>query len=361
MSFSIEDIFPSAKSGFQNIGFIFGAGTSKKAGYPLMDELTTKVLNKLNEEQFNLISNLVYNNLSIKIDKNSSNPNIEEISDILESTIINTSQESDKQKYKALRDLLRETIINLFLNINNPDIKDHILFFNALKRIFYGRDENIWIFTTNYDLLLESAASYSGIFLSNGFIGSGIQYFHPQSLLFKYGTLKGNVFSPLKEPKIRLIKLHGSLNWWRNSNGIMAYENTSINNNADRIIVLPRKRKIIETLDSPYDQIFKISSDIIGVECKYLVSCGYSFNDQHINETLLLPKLQQSRITLAAFLKDENQNLNQFKNFPSFSFGTNISSKKISSSETKEGTELWQFDKFVELLAKTAGIQEAMK
>lgn len=357
MSFSIEDIFPSAKSGFQNIGFIFGAGTSKKAGYPLMDELTTSVFKELNEEQFNLISNLVYNNLKITINRNTVNPNIEEISDILESTIINISQESDKEKYILLRNLLREKIINLFLSINNPYINDHILFFNALKRIFYGRDENIWIFTTNYDLLLESAASYSGIFLSNGFIGSRIQYFNPQSILFKYGTLKGNVFSPLREPKIRLIKLHGSLNWWRESNGILAYESTAINNKADRIIVLPRKKKIVETLDSPYEQLFKISSDIIGGECKYLVSCGYSFNDQHVNETLLLPKLQQSRITLVAFLKGENQNLDQFKTFPSFSFGTESSSKKITLSETKEGTELWQFDKFVELLAKTAGIK----
>lgn len=361
MSFSIEDIFPSAKSGFQNIGFIFGAGTSKKAGYPLMDELTTSVIKDLNEEQFNLISDLVYNNLKIIIDRNSVNPNIEEISDFLESTIISISQESDKNKYIELRNLIREKIVELFLGINNPYKNDHILFFSALKRLFYGKDENIWIFTTNYDLLLETTASYSGIFLSNGFIGSGIQYFYPQSLLFKYGTLRSNVFSPVKEPKIRLIKLHGSLNWWKSSNSILAYESTSIDNKAYRIIVLPRKKKIIETLDSPYDQLFHISSNIIGGECKYLVSCGYSFNDQHINETLLLPKLQQSKITLTAFLKDENQNLNQFKTFPSFSFGTESSSKKINSSETKEGTELWQFDKFVELLAKTAGIQEAMK
>ncbi|MCX7929066.1 MAG: hypothetical protein N2558_05305, partial [Patescibacteria group bacterium] len=129
MSFSIEDIFLSAKSGFQNIGFIFGAGTSKKAGYPLMDELTTSVFKELDEEQFNLIRNLVYNNLKVTIDRNTENPNIEEIFDILESTIISISQESDKKNYEALRNLLREKIINIFLSIKNPYIDDHILFF----------------------------------------------------------------------------------------------------------------------------------------------------------------------------------------------------------------------------------------
>lgn len=86
------------------------------------------------------------------------------------------------------------------------------------------------------------------------------------------------------------------------------------------------------------------------------MSCGYGFGDQHINETLLLPKLQQSKITLTAFVKEDSANIDSFRNLPAFAFVTERSSKKINGSVENTGEDLWQFDKLVDLLASSAGI-----
>jgi len=39
MPLTLEDIFPNFNTGLSNIGFFFGAGTSKEAGYPLTNDL----------------------------------------------------------------------------------------------------------------------------------------------------------------------------------------------------------------------------------------------------------------------------------------------------------------------------------
>ena len=47
MALKIEDVFPNANTGLSSIGFFFGAGTSKEAGYPLTEDLTKEVLEGL--------------------------------------------------------------------------------------------------------------------------------------------------------------------------------------------------------------------------------------------------------------------------------------------------------------------------
>ena len=120
-------------------------------------------------------------------------------------------------------------------------------------------------------------------------------------------------------------------------------------------MVLPRRRKITETLDMPFGEIFRLSEKVIGSQCKYLVSCGYGFGDEHINSTLLLPKVQQGKIKLTALVKDDTTNLDELRSLSAFSFGTMSSIKKNGSLLTV-GTDLWQFDKFVNLLCKHAGM-----
>jgi len=120
-------------------------------------------------------------------------------------------------------------------------------------------------------------------------------------------------------------------------------------------MILPRKRKEEETLDPPYNDIFRYSDQIIGSQCQYLVSCGYSFGDAHINDKLLFPKLQENKIRLTAFSKEEPPSFKKFKSIPSFFYGTESSTKKESGLD-RSGSELWQFEKLVDLLCEHAGL-----
>jgi hypothetical protein len=356
VSFSISEIFPNASQGLSNVGFLFGSGTSYKAGYPLMPELTIKVLEKLEQNKIDIIKKIIEKQ-NLKLDKSRGEPNIEVISDTIESGIY-TVNPSD-ELYKKLIDLrkdIRKRIVEILLENKRPILDDHIRFFNALKSVYMGRAESIWIFTTNYDMLFEIAASIINIPICNGFIGTSFNYFNIECLKMNSGFISGNKFSPFAQPVVRIIKLHGSLDWWKDNSAIYnTLVPNYIKNNLELLMILPRKKKITETLDSPFGELFRFSERVIGSTCKYIVSCGFSFGDEHINETLLLPKLQQSKIKLTAFIKSDNTNLDSFKQYASFSYGTQFTCKKLNVYENK-GSELWQFNKLVDLICKYSGV-----
>lgn len=359
--FKLVDIFPNATMGLSNIGFFFGAGTSLDAGYPLMRGLTECVLHKLDNSEFSTLDGVVKRVTSKSIKIEGAQPNIEEITDILESAIFNYDKKSrEYEELLGLQLIIRDSIVNVMNDVEKPNLEDHILFFSALRSIFEGRSETVWIFTPNYDLLFELAASHVKVPLIRGFIGTSLRYFDINSLKFDIGEVRRKGFLPLKRPIFRLIKLHGSLDWWKEKT-----ENPSppvystqhpkqIKDPVERVMVLPRRQKVRETLDHPYNEIFRFAQSVLGTRCKYLVSCGYSYGDEHINTTLLLPKLQNREIRLVAFLKDDTSNLDPFKQCRSFSFGTEGISKK-EGNINNEGTELWQFKKLVDLLVEHAG------
>lgn len=357
MDFSISDFFPNAAMGLKNIGFFFGAGTSRKAGYPLMPSLTKDVLLKIEPDDFEILDDLVNRSLSIQIDIANGSPNIEIISDILESALLTVDKEDPKYlKFNEIRNQIREKIVEC-LQVDTPDFSDHIRFFTALNKIFSGKSETIWIFTPNYDLLFEIAASKVKVPLVNGFVGTSLRFFNNQSFHHSIGTVEGKQFYNYRNPVFKIMKLHGSLDWWKCNDSIYSTENRNyLSTPSQRAMVLPRKKKITETLESPYSDIFRYSERILGAECKFLVSCGYSFGDEHINDTLLLPKLHESKIKLTAFVKDEPQSFEKFKLYNSFFYGSETSIKNGNRVEAL-GTELWNFEKLVDLLCEYAGLE----
>jgi len=69
VSFEFENIFPIASQGLSNIGFFFGAGSSLKPGYPLMPELTVKVISSLRHDEVDILDCLVSKSLNKTIDR----------------------------------------------------------------------------------------------------------------------------------------------------------------------------------------------------------------------------------------------------------------------------------------------------
>jgi len=358
VSFQLVDIFPNLSHGLANIGFLFGAGTSHKAGYPLMPALTNQVLSKLVPDEFALLDKLVFRSLAKKINKTIGEPNIEIISDILEASILTADiNHADYAHMLELRNAIRQRIVDVLVAVENPRLDDHIRFFSALNRLLSGRPEQVWIFTPNYELLFEIASSIAKFPLLDGFLGASVRFFSINSLLFQSGIVDGHNFKPFSQPTIRLIKLHGSLDWWKRNGTVYSTQDPNkLQDAPERVIVLPRKKKVTETLEPPFDDLFRVSARVLGTNCKYLVSCGYGYGDQHINETLLLPKLQQAKISLTAFVKEDSANLDPFRNLPAFTFSTENSSKKKNCPIENNGSDLWQFDKLVDMLANAAGI-----
>ena len=344
MTITIDKIFPNFKIGLQNIGFYFGAGTSVCAGYPVGSNFTKDILENLTTKHKKYLKGF-FDKKSIPLSIIDGEPDIEIITDIIIKEITITGN----MELKNIEKQIRQNIVILFLSIDEPNISFHIKFFNKLKSMYRNRDDKIWIFTTNYDLLFEHASALAKISINNGFEGISTRYFDPNLFDLKCGRVNNSCFYPFREPAINLIKLHGSISWYKKDENVFELFDKNIIKDADHVLIQPRREKILSTLENPYESLFRYAIRTLGEKCKFLVCCGSSLRDEHINEQLLFPKLRENKLRVFALFQHEPENIKLFKQFPSFHYLTSEKSF-INGEEHIESSDLWQFDKFIEFL-----------
>lgn len=339
----LADILPNLSSGLSSTAFLFGAGTSAEAGYPMMGRLTADVVASLSSDQTAELDH-VLSREGLVYDAETMTPNIEQIADLVVAHAVNTAAPRAAQ----LEQTLREKITERILSVDNPDLQHHVRFFEALNRRAFGLHCCIHIFTTNYDLLFETAAAYCGVPLETGFIGPVERYFSPTRLKSTYGYVSSGKFFPERAMTVRLIKLHGSVSWVGIDGRVRERHPLAIFGDHQRIMVLPRRRKVLDTLQPPYDALFAFSSAVIGSECKYVASCGFSFGDEHINQHLIEPKLRSGQFRLFVLSEQEPLGIADLRTLPNFYAG--FAGSRISAGvQTAEGTDRWMFRNFVDL------------
>ena len=123
------------------------------------------------------------------------------------------------------------------------------------------------------------------------------------------------------------------------------------------IFIVPKTQKIRETLAYPYNHLFSYASKVIGTsKCRYLISCGCSLRDKHINDNILFPKLRTGKLRLFATFKNEPTTLDDFKQFQSFNYLTE-NNNYLKGDLVSETTNLWDFKYLVNELAEKAGVE----
>ena len=337
---TLNQLLPSLNQSINGIGFLFGAGTSFQAGYPLMTTLTRQVVATLTTaEKADLTAVLAAAGQAY--DDAAAAPNIEEIADLTIAHALN----SGDPRYTNLEHRLRDSIVKSLLSVASPNLDYHVQFFQGLKRRTFGLASTVWIFTTNYDVLLETAAAIAGVRLENGFSGATTSFHDITRFGQIHGTSDGQRFLPHAGLVVKLVKLHGSLSWYAEDGHLLEQHPNSLATTLARTMVLPRRRKVMDTLSPPYDQLFALASRTIGNECKYLISCGFSYGDEHINQNILLPALRLGKCRLTALCGFEPPGLADFKTLPTFTgaFPTHAWSGVVQTTDT---STLWQFDQF---------------
>ncbi|WP_299482258.1 SIR2 family protein [uncultured Roseibium sp.] len=340
---TIENFVPKTRTSVDSLGFLFGAGTSFESGYPLVAGLTKEVVGALSSEERSVLDE-VLTTFGKAYDDEKGTPNIEEISDM----VIEHHTNSQQQQFSTLKEKIRNLVRDVILGVQNPDLSNQVLFFERLKARAFDRATDVWVFTTNYDLLLEDACAEVGLKLVNGFVGATTRCFAEREFSLVSGTVARSRFSKEGGLTVRLIKLHGSVSWFRKDPRIFEASPVAISETEARCMVLPRRTKVIETLSPPYDRLFRLSSTVLGDKCKHLVSAGFSFSDSHINETLISPKIDSGAISFANFCSEEPESLNASRGRPNVSHFCKDKSI-ISGRETEEGSDAWQFGEFVKL------------
>lgn len=137
------------------------------------------------------------------------------------------------------------------------------------------RAHPIEVFTPNYDLLVEQALEAHKIPYFDGFVGS-------KQAFFDLTSMESDALPPRW---CRLWKVHGSMNWWRTpKDEIVRREGQSAN---DRQMIYPSHLKYDQSRRMPYLAMLDRLRDFLARGQAVLVTCGYSYSDQHLNEVIL--------------------------------------------------------------------------
>lgn len=340
---SIEDFVSKTQTSIDGLGFLFGAGTSFESGYPLVSGLTTQVIDALDSVNRATLDSILEASGN-PYNPETGTPNIEEIADL----VVQHHLESNQDNSATLKGKLRELVRDAILGVTEPDISNQVSFFEALQRRSFNRPTKIWVFTTNYDLLFEDAATQAGVNLVNGFSGAISRFFNEKEFALARGIVRPAHFTEDSSLTINLVKLHGSVSWHQQDSRVFETHPQSIGAGQERCMVLPRRSKVMETLAPPYDRLFRLTSNVLGSKCQYLISSGFSFGDDHINDALVRPSIENGQIALTNFCGAEPENLSSVRARPNV---THICSDKkvVGGRETIENCDLWKFSEFVNL------------
>ena len=167
----------------------------------------------------------------------------------------------------------------------------------SLYQSFYQklqfRDRSLprpWVFTTNYDLFNERAMDRRGIPYCNGFSGVVERRFNPA--MFRYSLAEQLDISSRKwsavDGFIYLCKLHGSINWIEDGETLFPVRELAEvpSSSQDRVLIYPTPAKQSASFVSPYADLFREFQTRVVQDQSVLVTVGYSFGDQHINNII---------------------------------------------------------------------------
>ena len=281
--------------------WLFGSGISRDANIPLMSPLTERVNSLIeaggNDKDKSILSALknelsndchVEHYLSHLVDLIA----LSERSKNNDASLNGSSFSFDQLNHcyreiiKSIGDTVRYGYIDSgnIGTIENPiiEIDSHLKFVNALftKKANLERRTSITFFSTNYDTLLEDALALNKIAVIDGFSGGAMAFWNAE---FEFSHSTDRIAS------CSLYKLHGSVDWHRDyKHGIIRarYGTKYLSDTAD-IMIYPQATKYVETQKDPFAALFSgLRSTLRTRSQNVLITCGYSFSDEHINSMI---------------------------------------------------------------------------
>ncbi len=283
----------------KNLSFLLGSGCSsfvkesEQIGIPTMEPLAKLFYATLNAGDKDVLRDIVKIDISIAPFNN----NLESFLEVLFSFNFIYDVQGDKalkQKIQSLIDKTKEFILEKCINkanIAHTDVIDlYKLFY---KKLVYRNNSlsKVNIFTTNYDLYSEKALDQLSILYSNGFSGNIERYFNPTTFNYAFAEqmeLSSNKWNVI-DNFVYLYKLHGSVNWVETDTKGKIFNIQEIQDPTEKIeasMIYPTPMKQTSSFGSPYSDLFREFQKKLMQEKNILVTAGYSFSDQHVNNLI---------------------------------------------------------------------------
>ena len=303
--------------------WLFGAGISYSSNIPLMYPLTDRI-SKIIHDSTDLKNIEIYDLLKTELETKS---HIEHYLSHLGDLIALAKRSKTKFAQIGSNLFTKDELLNLHGSIissigetvrygysnngtteiignsNNPivEIDYHTKFVQAIynNRANLTSRSKLTFFTTNYDTLLEDALGLEKFTVIDGFSGGAIGYWNPQIEFQDLNSLPN---------KCLLYKLHGSIDWQRDKiKGLVRtrYGTKYLADKSD-IMIYPQATKYVETQKDPFSYLFHgFRNALNSPDDNVLITCGYSFGDEHINaEIEAALTSRNNRTTLIAFIQE---------------------------------------------------------
>lgn len=209
------------------------------------------------------------------------NPNIEHFLSQCDS-YLSFNKDSNVEKFI---NSVKEIIVNecsSFIGKAESDISTYELLLQKLARRRV-RDPRLKVFTTNYDMCFETAASNLGLMVIDGFSYTRIRKFDGR--YFNYDIVRRDLDSnEYVEGIFQLYKLHGSVSWERKNKNIIE-SNGFLPQNA--VLIYPAKGKYQQAFIQPHLELLSRFLESLRQANSCLLIAGFGFNDDHLSEPII--------------------------------------------------------------------------
>lgn len=286
----------------KRIGFLFGAGSSLATGHssvfvPAIDQMTAVVTAAVENHstQFadavrQIRDEIVADGARFSIESLLSNAEAKRA--VVGSGTLNGLGHADLTE---LISIAKKQIVSLASVHDKVSFDERGLLAHARLATWLSRARRrypVEIFTTNYDYLLELALEGLSIPYFDGFSGSFEPFFSPEAVedLNAYAQL------------LKLWKVHGSIGWrQRAEDGAVIRGNASA---VDSLLIYPSHLKYTSSRKQPYIALIDRLCAFLQQDDAVLITCGFSFGDDHLNERLITSLRRGANSHVFALLYD---------------------------------------------------------
>lgn len=322
---SVEDGIEKIRSklsdltNIKNLHFLLGAGASSDA-IPAMAPLIERVTKRVEDDA--ILPQLVFQADQLKHDdlkdlyqsaKDVSPNNLENILGTLYSM---REYLKGVGKKSSLNDFLIQLIeseiyssINIDCNSKQAELSLELYKKLYQKLALRNKDlARVNVFTTNNDLLSETALGYLNINYNNGFSSGLSRTFNPARFSYTFSRKVDpsvEKYEPL-ENMVYLYKLHGSISWiesddnsFFNIKEVDVPPNQPPNNK--NVLIYPTPLKQNKSLGSPYADLIREFQTKLLLQHGVLIIIGYSFSDEHINNAIYSALASNSSLSIIIF------------------------------------------------------------
>ena len=159
-------------------------------------------------------------------------------------------------------------------------------------------DAHLRVVTTNYDRVAEYAANAVGAYASTGVTAGWLQRFAATSVNRERPP------SPGFEGMVTILKVHGSLDWFRDAtNDVIAIPLAQeVPDDMTPLVVTPGVSKYREVHKDPFRTVMSAADTVLRQATCY-VCIGYGFNDEHV-QPVLVNRVMKDGIPLVILTKE---------------------------------------------------------